>query len=166
MGFFKSFIVSIVVSLLFALAGLSLFVGDFPPKVSQLKRVYGEFHKLININSEIMKNQGQFKDDGELADAMEKGRGKQLRKLAKSRGSETYVNPAVNPEGYYDQIEQLSNEDRQPSSTRAHVGAEAVPVAFEIPKEMQNQIYNLRAEIFRLNQRVTELEKQRNPNPR
>jgi hypothetical protein len=159
-GFFKSFIVSIVVSLLFALAGLSVFVGDFPPKVSQLKKVYGEFHRLVNINSEIMKNQNQYRDDAELVDAMEKGRQNQLRKFAKSRGSEN-INPAVDPQGYYDQIDQLSDEDyRRPSSNRLTVQP-APPAAAEIPVELKNQIYNLRAEIFRLSQRVTELEKQK-----
>lgn len=130
-GFFRGFINSIIFSLLFSLVGISLFVGDFPPSMSQVKKVYGEYKNLIQLKDRLIAQNNNL-PTADLVAVLEQGKEKQLRKLASSRGASEPVAVEV-PE--------------TPPPTQA-----------DIPKEWQEQFYNLRAEVFRLNQRVQELE--------
>ena len=145
---FRSIISSVIVSMLFVLVGISLFVGDFPPSVSQFKKVYGEYKNLIQLKQRIgLQNDGM--DTEELVVALEKGKINQLRKLAESRKADL-------DDSTQDQKMEL---ERGPQAVPLVV--EAPPSRAEIPAEWQDQFYKLRAEVFRLNQRVIELEKKK-----
>ncbi len=136
-NFFKNFITSLIITSLFALIGISLFVGDFPPKVSQIKSVFAEYKNMIQLKQQIMDKNKNLSAE-QLVTELERGPQEQLRKLANARKENAEV--AEKPV--------------------------AVPVetkAADIPKAWQEQFYHLKAEVFRLNQRVAELERQRGP---
>ncbi len=157
-GMFRSMLSSLIISLLFGLVGICLFIGDFPPSISKFKKVYGEYKSLIQLKQNIG-IQGSALSDDQLVTALETGKDLQLRKLGKSRG----IAKVQNYQDYENKINQIG-QDEVPTSyvpvasdPNAQI-AEAPPAKADIPQEWQRQFYDLKAEVFRLNQRVIELE--------
>ena len=178
-GLFKGFINGLIVSILFALVGVSLFVGTFPPTVSQLKQVLHQFQGLQSYKEQVL-NQRHPPSAEDLPQALEQARRQQIAKVAASRGDR----PANSYERYEQAVDQIGNEDQYENAgydprerpRRGYYGdeqgrpmanrnpgeaGEAPPIRVEMPKEWRDQMYTLRSEIFRLNQRVIELEKQK-----
>lgn len=154
-GMFRSMLSSLIVSLLFALVGVCLFIGDFPPSVSKFKKVYGEYKNLIQLKQNIG-IQGHALSDEQLVTALETGKDVQMRKLAQSRKTAS----APSYQDYEQQVNQIGQDDRTPQAAAnpdAQI-ADAPPAKADIPQEWQRQFYDLKAEVFRLNQRIIELE--------
>ncbi len=154
-GMFRSMLSSLIVSMLFALVGVCLFIGDFPPSVSKFKKVFGEYKSLIQLKQNIG-IQGHSLSDEQLVTALETGKDLQMQKLGKSRG----IAKVQNYQDYEKQVEQIGQAERVPQaavSPNAQV-ADVPSSKAEIPQEWQRQFYDLKAEVFRLNQRVIELE--------
>ena len=176
-GFFQNFLNSLIISSLFALVGISLFVGDFPPSVSKVKKVFAQFQNLRNVSQAALeKSLASNEDDFGSTYSAEKH--KVLSKFAKSRNNpspktyQDYVDQidAIGPEGEGASApdgESLS-EGRPQRNVASQNGAkskyseyiqDAPPTRAEIPAEWQNKFYQMQSEIFRLNQRVLELKK-------
>lgn len=143
MSFIKSVVQSLIVSLLFALVSLSLFVGNFPPSVKQVKGVFTEYQKMMKFKEQMM-NQYAHKDPAELVEALERQQREQLKALAMSRGS----NPQLQQE------EVVATE----TMNRGVASVQAAQVQTVDVKVVNEQIYQLQAELARLNQRVYQLE--------
>lgn len=182
-GLFRGFISGLVVSALFALVGISLFVGSFPPTTKQIKQVFSQFQNLQNYKQQVL-NQVNPPSAEDLPLAMEQARRRQLNKFAASRGER----PMNSYERYQQEVDRIGNEDQydeeeyarprrhrhydnqdddRPMRGRAVANsdfeeAEGAPrQRMQVPEEIRNQMYTLRAEISKLNQRVFELEQQK-----
>lgn len=149
-SFFKNFLTSLIITSLFALIGVSLFVGDFPPKVSQIKSVFAEYKNMLLIKQQILEKNKNLSAE-ELVVQMQTGPQEQLRKLANAR--------KANAEA----ADKLLEEHDQTFAAEKPVAVPVEVKAVDIPKAWQEQFYHLKAEVFRLNQRVAELERQRIP---
>lgn len=155
MAFFKSFITSLIVSLLFALVGLSLFVGNFPPKPSQVTKVFHQYQKMMKFKETLINQSGNM-DDAALVEAMEKGHRDQLKALAAARGDK-----ANDQETQLIEIdgEKIDPHGRSPSSVATAQKLPSAPAQQTPQVELLNhEISTLRIDLFRLHQRVVELE--------
>lgn len=132
-GFFKNFLNSFIVSMLFGLAGMCFFVGDFPPTIPKVKKAYNDYKYLLQYKELISKESGNMDPEvfsGELQIGMQKAK-RNFASVPKSIGAE-------------------------------RVSGEPTPGGLET-STWREELYKLQVEIFRLNQRVIELEKQKKP---
>lgn len=128
---------SLIISMLFMLVGLSLFVGTFPPSPKQVKGVFSEYQKMMKFKEHMM-DQYANKDPAEMVEAMEKQQRERLKAFAKSRGD----NPQI-------------DDDAQLAGVQRAAAAVAQP---QTDPQVAHQIFQLQSELARLNQRVVELE--------
>lgn len=179
MSFIKSIVQSLCISALFMLVGLSLFVGNFPPTPTQIKGVFAEYKKMMKLKEHLM-DQYANKDPAELVEAMQKGQMEQLKALAASRGQNAKIANDIVNEAESTQSIQASAQAQVEAQIQAQVQAQvaqamqaqaakaqrdaasaapAVPAQqVVIPNEVNEQLYQLKSEMARLNQRIVELE--------
>ena len=86
--------------------------------------------------------------------ALQNGPHEQMRKLANARNA-----GAVAAQKVLDEAEPVAITSAEEAPVAEAVETKSV----DIPKAWQEQFYHLKAEVFRLNQRVAELERQRAP---
>ncbi len=137
-GLFRNFLNSLIISSLVSLVGLSLFVGDFPPTVGKVKRTFAEYQSLIHLKNDLLNRNPGLRDE-DFVDTYQKQKRNTLNHLVGANAAEAERTIASTLGGDSD----LGSESR----------------TAEMPKEWREQIYNLQAQVFRLNQRVIELEK-------
>lgn len=105
---------------------------------------------MLLIKQQILEKNKNLSAE-ELVVQMQTGPQEQLRKLANAR--------KANAEA----ADKLLEEHDQTFAAEKPVAVPVEVKAVDIPKAWQEQFYHLKAEVFRLNQRVAELERQRIP---
>lgn len=145
-----------MISAIFALIGVSLFVGEFPPTVSKFKKVYTEYKKLIQLKTQIGHQSGHLTAEELVAD-LEKSQHRQVSQFEATRKVQATSTGNENRIENFERGPQAFENDH----SNQPVVVEAPPSKAEISQEWKNQFYELKAEVFRLNQRILELEKKK-----
>lgn len=166
---FKNMVYSLFVTALLSLVALSLFVGNFPPTVKQIKGVWAQYQSLMQLKEKFLAQNPQISTE-DLPTLLQNERGARLKKLKETLRENSQAGPVGSLNSYYEDIEKLGQESPQDGNTRQNTRTEesinrAVASTSYGEKhvasvaELQEQLYEMRAEILRLNHRLVELER-------
>jgi hypothetical protein len=138
-SFLKNIFSSLLVTVVISLVGLCFMTGQFPPKPDQLKKMWVQYKKVLQLQQKVATQNPNLPTE-DLALAFEQTRQQELSRLAAVTASSPGAMAVEDP-----------FQEEQPPAPRVE--------EVDLASKDSDQISQLRFEVLRLNQRLVEIEK-------